>query len=176
MNLNFLVAGTSEQIGNKTHVAPLATDGIQGPKTRKAAALYQWRHNTLNEGGSAAELRETGRVDSATRDSLRADVRNVQQQLLKLGYDLGRWGADGVAGKCTQAALRKFQQENELPVTGRLDEATAIELIGRSALHTNQAPAGTNAPVPTETEAEAENPVPGQQREEIAPPPGNIEA
>lgn len=46
------------------------------------------------------------------------DVRELQEDLIKLGFDCGRWGADGDFGDCTELALRDFQKRFGLPVTG----------------------------------------------------------
>ena len=46
------------------------------------------------------------------------DVRKLQQALLALGYDLGRWGADGVFGAATEAAVKAYQLNHGLTVTG----------------------------------------------------------
>lgn len=43
-------------------------------------------------------------------------VREVQQRLKDLGYDPGP--VDGIPGKQTEAAVRRFQQDNNLPVNG----------------------------------------------------------
>jgi len=37
------------------------------------------------------------------------DVRLLQEALIKLGYDLGSYGADGDFGGATQKAVLKFQ-------------------------------------------------------------------
>lgn len=49
-------------------------------------------------------------------------VREAQRKLLKSGYDPGP--IDGIWGKKTQNAIKKFQYDNELPATGRLDSPT----------------------------------------------------
>ncbi len=46
----------------------------------------------------------------------RADVRDVQEKLILLGYDAGP--IDGVMGRKTKAAVRKFQHDAEIRVDG----------------------------------------------------------
>lgn len=50
----------------------------------------------------------------------------IQNQLLALGYQIGT--ADGVMGKRTVAAIKKFQHDNNLPSTGQADFATITKL------------------------------------------------
>ena len=38
------------------------------------------------------------------------DVKILQEALLKLGYDLGKWGCDGDFGDCTELALEEFPE------------------------------------------------------------------
>ena len=49
-------------------------------------------------------------------------LRLAQQKLIDKGFLHGR--ADGVYGRQTEAALREFQEQNGLPVTGHLDQET----------------------------------------------------
>jgi hypothetical protein len=51
------------------------------------------------------------------------DVRGVQQTLHNIGYRPGK--IDGVMGPRTRSAIRQYQQDNNLPLTGRLDAETA---------------------------------------------------
>ena len=54
-------------------------------------------------------------------------LRDAQSKLNQLGFDAGP--ADGKMGSRTQNALRQYQAERNLPITGRLDPATQAELL-----------------------------------------------
>jgi peptidoglycan hydrolase-like protein with peptidoglycan-binding domain len=57
-----------------------------------------------------------------------ADVREVQQALIAKGFNLGETGADGVFGPATDAAVRVFQQRQNLRVDGIVGRATRSAL------------------------------------------------
>lgn len=59
---------------------------------------------------------------SKAMEVLRAEVRQAQQRLQSEGFDPGP--ADGIPGPTTTAALQAYQQQQGLPVTGRLDNRT----------------------------------------------------
>lgn len=56
------------------------------------------------------------------------EVKKLQNALIKLGYSVGATGADGIFGKATEAALRKYQTEHDEPATGVLDEETWADI------------------------------------------------
>ena len=60
-----------------------------------------------------------------------AAVRAAQQTLGKHGIDVGP--IDGILGPRTRAALRSFQQQQQLTETGKLDADTlrALDALGR---------------------------------------------
>ena len=64
-------------------------------------------------------------------ESGNAVVSSVQSQLAKLGYYRG--AVDGVAGDETQAAIARYQEDNNLSVTGTVTTATlqSLGLAGR---------------------------------------------
>lgn len=54
-------------------------------------------------------------------------VRHAQEALERAGYEIGT--ADGQLGSRTVAAIKRFQTDRYLPVSGQLDEATLAALI-----------------------------------------------
>src|SRR5690606_9810545 len=62
------------------------------------------------------------------------DVRQLQERLLELGYDLGR--ADGIFGRRTAAALANFQREVGLVADGVCGPLTmaALRRLGRKVV------------------------------------------
>lgn len=56
------------------------------------------------------------------------DVKDVQSALLQLGYDLGKWGADGDFGDCTEIAVEMFQRAHGLTVDGIVGPSTLVAL------------------------------------------------
>lgn len=57
-----------------------------------------------------------------------ADVKEMQANLIRLGYDCGRWGADGDFGDATELALKKFQAEHGLEVDGIFGSKSRAEM------------------------------------------------
>ena len=53
-----------------------------------------------------------------------ADVKQLQTNLIKLGFSCGKWGADGEFGDCTEQAVEAFQRKYGLEVTGVYDGRT----------------------------------------------------
>ena len=56
-------------------------------------------------------------------------VKQLQESLIELGYDVGPWGADSIFGDKTEEAVKKFQKDFSLTVDGIVGPATeaAIE-------------------------------------------------
>jgi hypothetical protein len=55
-------------------------------------------------------------------------VRDIQEMLKRKGYDLGKAGVDGKFGPKTEAAVRKFQKDNGMKVTGEIGESAVAKL------------------------------------------------
>lgn len=65
-------------------------------------------------------------VPSADSKLVPMSVMDMQRRLLALGYAAGT--PDGVMGRRTVDALKKFQRDNKMPESGRLDDDTAAKL------------------------------------------------
>lgn len=65
-----------------------------------------------------------------------ADVKLLQLNLISLGYDLGKYGADGDFGSATESAVKAFQKDSGLNPTGivyaetQAAIAAALEALG----------------------------------------------
>ena len=53
-----------------------------------------------------------------------ADVKLLQEKLLKLGYDLGKYGCDGDFGDYTELAVKAFQRDSKVDVDGEAGPIT----------------------------------------------------
>ncbi|MEA1889202.1 MAG: peptidoglycan-binding domain-containing protein [Pseudomonadota bacterium] len=56
------------------------------------------------------------------------EVKSIQSMLNNLGYDAGP--ADGIMGSKTREAIKLYQQDHDLPVTGQLNSDSKKILIG----------------------------------------------
>ena len=63
--------------------------------------------------------------NESTRDARQA-IENVQHKLKTQGYFQGN--VDGVWGPSSNAALQRYQHDNNLQATGTMDQATANQL------------------------------------------------
>lgn len=89
-------------------------------------------------GRSAASTRTSSAASSAARRS-NDMTKRAQEALIAAGYDPGT--PDGAAGTKTVAAIRKFQADKNIPVSGKLDDAT-LSALGLSGGVQTTTPAG----------------------------------
>ncbi len=73
-------------------------------------------------GGGGRLTVDGSAAPSQTRAGASMSMREAQDRLGSLGYNVGT--PDGSAGPRTTRALREFQKDKGIPVTGRLDTAT----------------------------------------------------
>lgn len=78
------------------------------------------------------------------------EVKKLQTALINAGYDVGSSGADGIFGANTQAAVKKYQQDNGLAVDGIAGVNTQSALYGSTQTNTS-ANASTAAPAAAPT-------------------------
>jgi hypothetical protein len=80
--------------------------------------------------GQAATAQDATNKSAATNPELDLDsrdtIRFVQKSLQRLGYNTG--GADGAVGKRTAAAIRKYEKDNGMRVTGKVSKALIASL------------------------------------------------
>ena len=57
-----------------------------------------------------------------------ADVKELQTALIELGYDCGKWGADGDFGDATEIAVRAFQRDHGLDVDGQFGQKSCAAM------------------------------------------------
>jgi peptidoglycan hydrolase-like protein with peptidoglycan-binding domain len=116
-----LVANIQSELRERGYDIPSVT-GTLDWKTRQAIEAYQSNSGIAVDGKATASLlsrlRSSQGLDQLTRASL---VRAVQSELNGLGYNAGP--ADGVFGPTTRAAVRTFQNDNGLPVTGEVTQS-----------------------------------------------------
>lgn len=76
-------------------------------------------------------------------------VRQLQQNLIKLGYSVGNAGADGDFGANTTAAVKKFQSDHHLTVDGQVGPKTQSAIVD-ALKNQNEGPAGgEEMPIPS---------------------------
>ncbi len=145
---------------------PGGADGFFGPATKTALSNFQrWNELTVTGvadaatssklglgGGPSAPAAVSGPAatpaGTATFVGMKSGVRGdnvkvLQRALIDAGVSV-RGGADGIFGPMTEAALKIYQQDNGLTVSGVVDDAVVakLELAPGS-------PAPAPAPVPT---------------------------
>ena len=76
-----------------------------------------------------SRLADIGRGEGSLRSGSRGEgVRAIQGALVRLGFDVGEAGADGIFGRDTEAAIRRFQQANGRTPSGEVDRDTLLLL------------------------------------------------
>ena len=136
----------------------LKTDGVAGEATQKKmfgedakaaenkatptpkASATPTPTATAKTANSSGTLREGDRGD---------DVRELQRQLIKLGYLSG--SADGIFGKKTTAAVIAFQKANKLEADGIAGSKTQDKLSGATADSSASSSTSTTTTNPTGT-------------------------
>jgi len=107
-------------------VGKYGADGSYGPSTKSAILKFQ-KDNKLSIDGIAGtntrakieELLEKAKKKSYyNRGDKGEEIKNLQSNLIELGYNLGKYKDDGSYGPATVNAVKKFQKENKLKQDG----------------------------------------------------------
>ena len=101
--------------------------GVKGKPTR-VTADFEPKAN-VSASGSLTSSSTSAATVASERKSM--STKEAQTRLASLGYNVGT--PDGVSGKRTVDAIKKFQLENQLPSSGKIDEATTVKLIQRTS-------------------------------------------
>jgi len=116
-----LVANIQSELRERGYDVP-SVSGTLDWKTRQAIEAYQSSSGITVDGKATTSLltrlQASPGADQPTRASL---VRAVQSELNNLGYNAGP--ADGVFGPTTRGAVRTFQNDNGLPITGEVTQS-----------------------------------------------------
>ena len=122
--------------------SPVAAESPKQPQTSEAIAS---RNVETSPPVSVAPKSVTTPESGPIRKGEAMPVADIQRRLRDLGYDAGP--VDGKMGKGTIGALNKFQQDNNLAVTGQADAATVDRLRQQKAEVVAGNPRPTNAPL-----------------------------
>jgi hypothetical protein len=104
--------------------------------------FWGWMTKYFNYGSDTAQADDTALLGGRTlrNGDEGEDVRTLQKALIELGYDLGKWGADGDFGDATELAVRAFQRDAGLEADGIAGRMTA-DALERALAEDRSAPA-----------------------------------
>ena len=94
--------------------------GVQHFSTRNK----KWTHWAIPRGIGDPDPDYVPKKPTLRRGSKGEAVKELQTELIKRGYDLGSYGADGSFGKATEAAVKAFQKDRGLNADGIVGEKT----------------------------------------------------
>lgn len=122
-----LVSNVQSELRRRGYDVPVVS-GTVDTKTQAAIRAFQIDSGITANGevseGLLARLRSAQGTDNA--EDQRARVRIAQTELNDLGYNAGP--EDGVFGPTTRNAVRDYQSDNGLPVTGEVTDSLITHL------------------------------------------------
>jgi peptidoglycan hydrolase-like protein with peptidoglycan-binding domain len=92
------------------------------PAMNQASAVHVKQDTTKKATTAASAKTTTTRHAAWTKD----DIKAAQEGLTKAGLYKGK--ASGIMNADTRKALRAYQKQNKLPVTGRLSDSVLVKL------------------------------------------------
>lgn len=103
---------TGDATGNLTRHNMFASTACPGPYLQGKFSDIAAKVNARLGAQVAPQATVLTKGDEGTK------VKTLQENLIKLGYDLGTYGADGDFGNATQKAVKKFQKDHGLTQDG----------------------------------------------------------
>ena len=114
----------------KTGTKPATKSRAKQPKPPKTEQPTQAAEQTT-QAAEQPQPWKVGRLLCVSRNLMKGDdVRAVQLALIASGYPCGASGANGVYGRETAQAVRRFQALNRLIVDGKAGKYTVKALGG----------------------------------------------
>lgn len=122
--------------GRRTHIGLYVGGGkvIEARGTRSGVIesdLSEWDEwgmlSAVDYTDMAPDVIITG-IKTLRRGDSGLSVKDLQEQLIAIGYDVGSKGADGVFGARTAAAVEEFQRKNGLTADGIAGKQTMAAL------------------------------------------------
>ena len=123
-------------------------------KAQRLVREWRPRESTAQEKRPPRTTASTPEATAGDADDTGARIANLQLALRRLGYDPGP--ADGILGARTRAAIRAFQTDAGLPVTGQISERLESAVLAAVAA-AGQALASTPDPARRVLEREYRN-------------------
>jgi peptidoglycan hydrolase-like protein with peptidoglycan-binding domain len=119
--LTFASALMAASLSANTLAAQSTSTTSPNPAVHQAPAVHVKTDTTAKTG-----TRTSAATKAAPAHWTPAQVKEAQEGLAKAGLYKGK--ATGVFNKDTKRALRAYQKQNKLPVTGRLSDSTLAKL------------------------------------------------
>ena len=117
-------------VGDNTVIEAMST--INGVTTSRVTA-GKWTHwgelagvDYVNTGNEQLSVKKRETIRKGSKGQI---VKECQEILDRLGFDLGSWGVDGDFGKDTLAAVKAFQKEYGLETDGIVGPKTWEKLL-----------------------------------------------
>lgn len=103
---------------------------------------HGWTHRLRFTGKSISLVSNGTTIPSSTPTVLKlgssgSEVKTLQENLIKLGYSCGSYGADGDFGSATESAVKKYQREHGLIVDGQAGVNTLTSINNQLSGSTN---------------------------------------
>lgn len=127
--------GTYKTVEGNTAVGNDANGGCVMYRTRNKSTIRCIIRPKYDEGSFEKKTHETTTTIADFEDLTKnvvfyekgdegAKVKDLQTWLISLGYDLGKYGADGDFGNATEKAIIEFQKDYGIEPTGKYDRIT----------------------------------------------------